>query len=90
MQSLALPTVFQAQTENISKPAVKSAAMQRMGTRCWGLLVDQGVPFKDARELAISIIHHIYLDSSPTQAQKDLINRYRQHIYAARLSSLEF
>ena len=88
MQSFALPTFSQPQTT--PKLAVKTGHMQRMGTRCWQLLVDQGVPFKDARELAIAIIQFMYLDSSPTHAQKHLINRYHRHICDAKLSSLQF
>lgn len=64
--------------------------MQRMGTRCWQRLINQGVPLKDARELAIAIIHFIYLDSSPSPTQKYLISRYHEHICAARLSALQF
>ena len=87
MQSLALPPRLQYQPNNA---APKPINMQRMGTRCWQRLVNQGVPFKDARELAIAIVHFIYLDSTPSQAQKDLIGRYYQHICAAKLSSLQF
>ncbi|ESA32234.1 hypothetical protein N836_26965 [Leptolyngbya sp. Heron Island J] len=89
MQSLSLPTPVQPQSNSYPMPTVKAANMQRMGARCWQRLVNQGVPFKDARELAIAIIHFIYLDSSPSPTQKYLISQYHEHICAARLSSLQ-
>ena len=88
MQSLS--TGFQLQAANYPMPSFETANMQRMGARCWKLLINQGVPFKDARELAIAIIHFIYLKSNPSQEQKHLINRYHEHICAAELSSLQF
>lgn len=86
MQSLALLSHPKYLPNNTPKPV----NMQRMGARCWQLLVSQGVPFKDARELATTIVHFIYLDNAPSQAQKDLIEHYYQHICAAKLSSLQF
>ena len=90
MQSLSLPNPARFQANNYPMPAVRASNMQRMGARCWRCLINQGVPFKDARELAIAIVHFIYLDSTPSQAQKYLIDQYQQHICAARLSSLQF
>ena len=87
MQSLALPPRSQYHPNTVTPQPINK---QRMGTLCWQRLVNQGVPFKDARELAIAIIHFIYLDTPPSQAQKDLIDRYYQHICAAKLSSLQF
>ena len=89
MQSLSLPTPVQSQSNSYPMPASKAANMQRMGARCWQRLINQGVPFKDARELAVAIIHFIYLDSSPSASQKYLISHYHEHICAARLSSLQ-
>ncbi|NEQ50553.1 MAG: hypothetical protein F6K11_10535 [Leptolyngbya sp. SIO3F4] len=70
-------------------PTFQALDMRRMGTRCWKTLVIQGVPSEDARELAIAIIHFIYLKSQPSDHQKHLLGRYYQHVCAANISALQ-
>ena len=88
MQSLStISSKFQ--TVSDPTPPMSTVNMQRMGTRCWRLLINQGVPFNDARELAIAITHFLYHKHNPSPEQKQLISRYYQQIKAAELSSLE-
>ena len=63
--------------------------LQRLGTRCWKTLVNNGVPSEHARDLAAAIMQFLYANSDPSPHQKYLIDRYCQQIRAAGLWQLE-
>ncbi|MEO0868248.1 MAG: hypothetical protein AAFY17_07320 [Cyanobacteria bacterium J06642_11] len=63
--------------------------MQRLGTRCWQLLINKGVPSQEAREMAIAIIRFIYLNGVPSHRQQSLIARYYKHLSSTELLSLQ-
>ncbi|MEM7795188.1 MAG: hypothetical protein AAF579_12165 [Cyanobacteria bacterium P01_C01_bin.118] len=88
MQAVATRARQWAKT-SVATATHKSTDMQRMGTRCWRTLIAKGVPSEDARELAIAIVHFIYLGSQPSIRQKDLLGRYYQHVCAANIPALQ-
>ena len=88
MQAVATRAQIWANSSTVATPR-KTADMQRIGTRCWRTLITKGVPSEDARELAIAIIHFIYLGNQPSVYQKDLLGRYYQHICAANIPALQ-
>lgn len=94
MQAFTLQAPAQHAPNPISAPSAdrleyKTNDMQRLGTRCWKELINKGVPFQDARELAIAISHFIYLSTLPSEHQKSLIDRYYQHLVATDILSLQ-
>ncbi|MEM9806128.1 MAG: hypothetical protein AAF959_12680 [Cyanobacteria bacterium P01_D01_bin.56] len=89
MQTIDLQALSQTVPSNSSGKMSVRSDMQRLGTRCWQLLITKGVPPSEARELAIAIIRFIYLNISPSHRQKSLINRYYQHLSSPELLSLQ-
>lgn len=79
----------QTSSSNSAGAPLMASEMQRLGTRCWRLLITKGVPSQDARELAIAIIRFIYLNIAPSHHQKNLIERYYQYISGTELLSLQ-
>lgn len=92
-QALALQTPCRIPKNASVSPSVtaktSSTEMQRLGTRCWRALVNQGVPFQEARELAIAVTHFIYLNILPSNHQKSLIDQYYHHLRATDILSLQ-
>ena len=89
MQALALQTPLRYAPTVVPVAETQPAEMQRLGTRCWRALVNQGIPSQEARELAIAITHFIYLNTLPSNHQKNLINQYYQHLRATDILSLQ-
>ena len=93
-QALALQTPLRYVSEDAAaspSTTVKASSteMQRLGTRCWRALINQGVPFQEARELAIAVTHFIYLNTVPSNHQKSLIDQYSYHLRATDILSLQ-
>ncbi|MEO0351754.1 MAG: hypothetical protein AAF282_17080 [Cyanobacteria bacterium P01_A01_bin.15] len=87
MSSLSTYLPPQATLGPPSAPEVPN--LQRLGTRCWKTLVNNGVPSEHARELAAAIIHFLYANSDPSPHERHLIDRYCKQIRAAGLWQLE-
>lgn len=89
MPALVTPALSHDTLNDTSELSANHLDMQRLGTRCWKTLVEKGVPFEDARQLAIAVSHFIYLNTLPSESQKSLIEQYYQQLHAANILSLQ-